>query len=142
MSQFYDAQYSNRLSAAEVLGNKTGAAVVWHEAFKNGHLDWEVIKKQLYARNPLNKVVALPVWGLFRVDTGEYLGNASESYEIIQNKDQFWFIDEFIGAASNGAHYETAGYLGRGEIVWCQARVPGADFGKKVWPMTSAAAVP
>lgn len=117
----------DRDSAWHKLGQRTNQAVTWAEAVKLADLDWEVVKKQMYARNPLGKVVPVPMFGTFRTDDGAYLGCVGEGYSIIQNKDQFQWIDSILEAA-NGAHYETAGALGNGERIWCLARIPEGDY--------------
>jgi phage/plasmid-like protein (TIGR03299 family) len=117
----------DRDAAWHKLGQRTPNAVTWREAVKLADLDWSVVKKQLYARNPLGKVVDLPVYGTFRTDDGAFLGTVGDGYEIIQNIDQFTFVDAFLEAA-NGAHYESAGALGNGERIWTLARIPEADY--------------
>ncbi len=117
----------NRDSAWHKLGQRTPNAVTWAQAVQLADLNWEVVKKQLYARNTLDKVVPVPMYGTFRSDDGAYLGCVGEGYSIIQNKDQFQWIDAILEAA-NGAHYETAGALGNGERIWCLARIPQGDY--------------
>lgn len=117
----------NRDSAWHKLGQRTPNAVTWAQAVQLADLNWEVVKKQLYARNTLNAVVPVPMYGTFRSDDGAYLGCVGEGYSIIQNKDQFQWIDAILEAA-NGAHYETAGALGNGERIWCLARIPQGDY--------------
>lgn len=117
----------DRNSAWHRLGQRTPNAVTWEKAVELADLNWTVVKKQLYARNPLGKVVDVPVFGTFRTDDGVFLGSVGEGYQLIQNKDQFTFVDSFLEAA-NGAHYESAGALGNGERIWCLARIPEADY--------------
>ena len=117
----------DRDSAWHKLGQRTPNAVTWAEAVTLADLNWEVVKKQLHARNPLGTVVPVPMFGTFRTDDGAYLGCVGEGYSIIQNKDQFQWIDAILEAA-NGAHYETAGALGNGERIWCLARIPQGDY--------------
>jgi phage/plasmid-like protein (TIGR03299 family) len=117
----------DRDAAWHRLGQRTPDAVTWQKAVELADLKWEVVKRQLYARNPLGVVTACPVYGTFRTDDGAYLGSVGEGYQVIQNRDQFTFVDAFLEAA-NGAHYESAGALGSGERIWCLARIPEADY--------------
>lgn len=42
----------DRDSAWHKLGQRTNEAVTWAEAVQLADLNWEVVKKELYARNP------------------------------------------------------------------------------------------
>lgn len=113
----------------DTLGKSTVQGLqTWQDTVKAADLDWDVVKKQFYARNPLGNVVDVPLFGTFRTDDGAYLGGAvGDGYEILQNRDAFNTVDSLI-QSSDGAHYETAGALGAGERIWCLARIPEADF--------------
>lgn len=117
----------DRDSAWHRLGQRTNQVVTWAEAVELADLNWQVEKRQAYCRNPLGNVVPIPSFATFRIDDGAYLGTVGEGYTVIQNKDQFSFVDAFLEAA-NGAHYESAGALGNGERIWCLARIPEADY--------------
>ena len=116
-----------RDSAWHKLGQRTMNVVTWSEAMRLADLDWQVVKIQQTAVNPLGVRVDIPRMATFRVDDGAYLGTVGEDYAVIQNKDQFGHVDAFL-EATEGAHYETAGALGNGERVWCLARIPEADY--------------
>lgn len=65
----------------------------------------------------------------FREDTNQILGVVSNSYEIVQNKNGFDFIDKITGAdgsnpLANGAVIETAGVLNNGETIFITAKMP------------------
>jgi phage/plasmid-like protein (TIGR03299 family) len=47
----------------------------------------------------------------------EFLGVVGEDYKVIQHATGFEMVDALMNTA-NGAHYESAGVLGKGEIVW------------------------
>lgn len=117
----------DRESAWHKLGQRTPDAVKWEEAMKLADLAWKVVKKPLYARNPLGKVVEVPVMGTFRTDDGAFLGSVGEGYGLVQNIDMFAHVDSFL-EEMDGAHYESAGALGAGERIWCLARIPEADY--------------
>lgn len=59
--------------------------------------------------------------------TPAQLGVVGEDYHPIQNAQAFDFVDSLL-QAHDGAHYESAGALGKGEKIWVMARVPGADI--------------
>ncbi len=58
-----------------------------------------------------------------RTDTGEILGTVGKDFEPTQNRDAFAFCDALVN--TQGAVYETAGVIGRGERIWILARLPG-----------------
>ena len=65
----------------------------------------------------------------FREDTNQIFGVVSDSYEIVQNKNGFDFIDNITGAdgsnpLANGAVIETAGILNNGETIFITAKMP------------------
>src|SRR3989304_1108450 len=105
------------------LGQVVENCLSWQEAMQQSHLDWQVVKKDLYARNPAGQVTKVPSVAMFRSDNSAYLGTVGNGYEPIQNAAQFDFVDAIIGA-EQGSHYESAGALGKGEVVWVQARIP------------------
>lgn len=49
-----------------------------------------------------------------------FLGSVGEDYQVIQHSEGFETIDALMRTA-DGAHYETAGVLGKGEKVWALA---------------------
>jgi phage/plasmid-like protein (TIGR03299 family) len=121
----------NREAAWHHLGQRTGTVVTWAEAMKLAKLDWQVMLKDSYSRNPITQVVtkdegSCAVWRYSDTEQRQ-IGNVGPDFQLIQNEQQFQFVDALLQAA-NGAHYETAGALGNGETVWCLARIPGADW--------------
>lgn len=119
----------DRKAAWHELGQRTENAVNWLEAMKQAGLDWEVEKIQLGA--PIERLtsnwVQVEAWGIVREPEGVFLGTVGEDYGIVQNREAFAFVDNLL-EAENGAHYESAGALGKGERIWCLARIPSADF--------------
>jgi len=88
---------------------------------KHGGLDFDVTKAQLY--DGLGRTV--DAWGVFRIDRANaadesksiFLGTVGRDYTPINHAVGFETIDALMGA-KDGAHYETAGVLGKGEKVW------------------------
>lgn len=88
-------------------------------------INFEVEKKRLSACFD-DGYRDIPAWGTFRKDNGEFLGTVGAGYKVIQVQYGFEFIDALL-EAENGAHYESAGVLGKGEKYWISARIP-MDF--------------
>jgi phage/plasmid-like protein (TIGR03299 family) len=103
------------------LGQMVVEAQSWEEAAKLAHLDFTVYKKQLI--HPLKPDTLIPAHGIFRDDTGDFLGVVGDVYQPIQTAQAFDFVDTLL-EAEKGAHYESAGLLGHGERFWVLARVP------------------
>lgn len=122
-----------RESAWHQLGQRTPNAVTWAEAIKLAGLDWEVVKHQLsgpaFSESTLwnNQYRLLDAWGIFRKDNGDFLGPVGARFTPVQNQTVFTFMDTLVEAA-NGAHYESAGALGKGERIWALVRLPEMDF--------------
>lgn len=105
------------------LGAVIAHVMTWEEIYKAALLDYEVAKVPLFADGKqIQSHVATK-----RMDTGEILGVVGNDYQIVQNRDVFSFADTLIGNL-NGAHYESAGALRKGERVWVLARIPDADI--------------
>lgn len=105
--------YIGRQSAWHNLGTVTGKYMTWAEILAAGGLDFDVNKEPLYDRD--GNVVS--AWGTFRSDNHAFLGAVGEWYTVINHAAGFEMIDALV-ASVDGAHYETAGVLGEGEMVW------------------------
>ena len=123
-SMVYNSRYG---SPWHTLGTPVEGAMTAAQALTVSKQDWEVIKRQLFTHSATGQAVMIPAWGIFRDDNGEFLGTCGEDYQPIQNSSQFEIID-YLLEGSDGAHYDTAGVLGRGERVWTLARIPEADI--------------
>lgn len=109
------------------LGQRCENAVTWQEAVKLAGLDWKVVKTQNYARNPAGKVVEADTFTVFRDIDNAILGSVGAGFVVKQNEDCFKFVDTLL-EANGGSHYDSAGALGNGAVIWCAVRVPKADF--------------
>lgn len=105
------------------LGTVVENCMSWQEAMEKANLNWLVEKKPLYDVN--GKIV--PAWGIFRDIDNAFLGCVGERYETIQNQYAFEFINALIGDENN-ISFDTAGALGNGEIIFCSAYLPAANF--------------
>lgn len=104
--------YTGRLPAWHNLGDVVGKFITSQELLDNPRLNFQVMKDQLEYRGQL-----IDSWGIFRTDTGRFLGNVGPDYTPIQHTEGFKFLDVLVGEV-NGAHFETAGSLGNGETIW------------------------
>lgn len=114
---FENRGYIGREAAWHKLGIVTGKYMSWKEILHEGFLDFIVEKRQLSDTQTGSIVDA---WGMFRTDSQEFLGTVGGDYTPIQHHEGFQTIDNLVGSI-DGAHYETAGVLGKGEVVWGMA---------------------
>jgi phage/plasmid-like protein (TIGR03299 family) len=115
--------YIGRQSAWHALGTVTGKYQTWSEILAHGGLDFDVFKSQL--RDGLGRPVE--AYGTFRwnradrmagnKDAASFLGAVGKDYTVMPHSSGFGIVDALMGA-TDGAHYETAGVLGNGEVVW------------------------
>jgi phage/plasmid-like protein (TIGR03299 family) len=115
--------YIGREVAWHGLGIVKGHFMTWKEILETGGLDFQVFKSQL--RDGLSRPV--PAWGTFRwnnadrqagaKDKAQFLGTVGEDYKVIPHSTGFEIVDQLVNS-TDGAHYETAGALGNGEVVW------------------------
>lgn len=113
--------YIGRQAAWHSLGTVTGKYSTWTEILAHGGLDFSVFKSQLYDARGRK----LEAYGMFRWDKAKdpsaldtvFLGSVGKEYTPIHHAKGFELIDSLV-ASKDGAHYETAGVLGNGEVVW------------------------
>lgn len=114
--------YIGRQAAWHSLGTVTGKFNTWSEILAAGGLDFDVVKSPLYSG--LGKQVK--AWGTFRWNhadklarnsNAEFLGVVGEDYKVINHAQGFEMVDALMGVV-DGSHYESAGVLGAGEVVW------------------------
>ena len=106
------------------------------EAIKHAGLDYTVEKRKLFTYDTANnlanpeKDIIIPeievhnYFATIRTDNANVLGVVGKDYEVVQNKDAFFFFDAIVGG--DGIQYETAGALGKGERIFITAKLP--DF--------------
>lgn len=103
--------YIGRKPAWHELGTVTGKHMTWQDVAAEPGMSFDVVKRQLeWNGSPVE------AWGTFRTDNDAFLGSVGEGYTVIDHKSGFEMIDQLL--TENGAHYETAGVLGAGEVVW------------------------
>lgn len=115
--------YIGREAAWHALGTVTGKYQTWAEILAHGGLDFDVFKSQLH--DGLGRPVE--AWGTFRwnvadkalrnKDAAVFLGAVGGDYKVIPHATGFELVDSLMNT-TDGAHYETAGALGNGAVVW------------------------
>lgn len=117
------------------LGQRCDKAANYQEASKLAGLDWKAVKQANWARLPngmLDKKTGKPFtqvssYTLFRDIDGLELGTVGENYAICQPSEAFTFVDSLM-EANGGNHYDSAGCLKGGRVIWVSVRVPKADI--------------
>ncbi len=87
-------------------------------AIEAAKLNWGVDKVKLYAEGGS---MVQDYFGIMRSDNREVLGVVGKGYEPLQNTDAFKFFDPLVDKKL--IEYETAGSLGKGEIIWILAKL-------------------
>lgn len=104
-------------------GVKIIEAPTSEDAIKYSGLDWRVVQKEVYVKDPSGKMIVIPgMKANVRETDGKFLGPVTDKYKIVQNADAFAFTDALLG---QGVRYETAGSLASGKRVWLLARMEG-----------------
>lgn len=104
--------YVGRQAAWHKLGMVTDRYLTSEELLLHAGLDYTPEKRQLEWAG-----VPVEAWGVFRPDNDAFLGPVGKDYTIVNHAEGFKMTDSLI-ASRDGAHYETAGCLGKGEVVW------------------------
>jgi len=104
------------------LGVVVEGAKNWEQAMNLALLNWQVDKINLI--DPFTMQPIQDVFGIYKMDTKTLLGPVGAQYTPIQNKYAFDFVDALLEADSQ-AHYVSAGALGKGERIWCLAKING-----------------
>jgi len=95
------------------------------EAIQYAGLDYQVIKSpNIHALPSGTNIISDNSYFTFRSDTEAVLGDKiGADYQVVQNTEAFAFFDSIVGG-SDGIKYETAGALGKGEIIFITAKLP------------------
>lgn len=114
--------YSNPWAASGV--TFTEQAPTAEQAMKLAGQDWQVLESKLLVPPTADREgrVAEGYKATVRSDTGDILGIVRDSYKVTQNKLLYDF--EAALTDDSGLHYETAGVLSGGKVVWALAQVP------------------
>ena len=112
------------------LGVKADEILSVDAALKLANLDWEVKLAPMYIPSFKNKTghhiadwVRVPGrQAIVRPLDDVVLGTCGMSYEPIQNRPGFEILD--VACKEFGVQIETAGALGKGELVWMLAKLP------------------
>jgi phage/plasmid-like protein (TIGR03299 family) len=109
------------------LGKVVPNALTSEECIKEALLNYEVDKAEVFAKyvEPINgkRGVLMPNdYITYRTDTGDAFSIVGKNYEVIQNWEAFKFFDRVVG--EKRAIFETAGSLGKGEVIFITAKLP------------------
>lgn len=89
-----------------------------------GLAGWELSLQSVYSRLTGHENF-LPIRGVravTRATDSAVLGVVGERYRIVSNEDAFAWADALVGGP--GCHYQAAGYLRRGSVVWLVVKTP------------------
>jgi phage/plasmid-like protein (TIGR03299 family) len=100
------------------LGVNVAEAQTWMQASALAGMDWTISKYQL--RHPVDGT-DIPHFALCRDDDNRFLSVVGKGYTPIQNSQCFEMVDALL--ETGAAHYESAGVLDGGKIVWCLAQL-------------------
>lgn len=114
----YDAQKVQKVLEAventerkawyETCGIKLENVTSLDAALKLSGLDFEVEKKPLYFGEEGDMTLIDKQYATVRTDTNQFFGVVSDSYQILQNREAFDFLDSLV---LGGAKFETAGFF-------------------------------
>jgi phage/plasmid-like protein (TIGR03299 family) len=102
------------------LGQNVGHVMTAEEAIKEANLGFEVQKFPILREDGITVIESH--METRRMDNDVTLGVVGKDYEVVQNWDCFKFFDNIVGRKE--AIYETAGVLGKGEVIFITARLP------------------
>jgi len=122
------ASFASTKKAWHGLGQILTERMTAQEALEHASLNYNVAKVPTLTESFITEdaEVIPPLetghFSTIRTDTQQVLGNVGSQYTVIQNRDAFKFFDPII--SRDEAIYETAGALGKGEIVFLTAKLP------------------
>ena len=104
------------------LGQDVGHAMTAEEAIA-ASINWKYELGHVFAKHD-GQYIQSDLRTVQRTDTGDVTGIVSDRYRIVQPKDCFKFFDSVVGTGE--AKYQTVGALGKGEMIWLLAELPGS----------------
>lgn len=86
-------------------------------------LDWSVIQRPILTTpDDLGDLIEVPQFvANLRASDNSILGVVSDQYRVVQNREAFNFMDSLVGEDERTVHYETAGSLRSGKVIWLLA---------------------
>lgn len=118
--------FSVRKPAWHGLGKVVEEALTAEEAIVAAGLNYKVEKVNNYAKvgdgMMANYIINPESFSTIRTDNNAILGTVGSQYNVIQNTEAFDFFAEFAG--KKAAIFETAGALGKGEVIFITAKIP------------------
>jgi phage/plasmid-like protein (TIGR03299 family) len=110
------------------LGKSVASAMTAEECMEHSQTAFTAVMNQNYCRNAAGEVVPTSTFSIYRSDNNAEIGSGVKAgYNVVQPKDAFKFCDTLVESLG-GAHYDTAGCLGKGERIFLSIRVPSLDF--------------
>jgi phage/plasmid-like protein (TIGR03299 family) len=93
------------------------------EALVAAKLNWEVAKQPVFVGAPDGGFNPIPrYFAVVREQDHKALGIVQQRYQLLQNSDAFGWANFLVGG--DGFHFETAGSLKGGRIVYLTAKTP------------------
>lgn len=92
------------------------------DALRHAQLDWQVQLTPVYFHDGTKYTEVTDRKAVVRATDSRCLGVVGDRYRPLQNVEAFEFVDRVL--SDYGAHYETAGSLRGGRIVWMLAQLP------------------
>lgn len=122
MPALVETMFSARELPWHGLGTITSGVLTADEAIIAAGLDWTVDKEPKY-RQLNGEFVPVPN-EFFNVRSSDMkiLGNVTDSFHNLQNREAFGFADNMVDSGS--AKYETAGALRGGKVIFITMKVP------------------
>lgn len=157
--------YSAKITPWHKLGTVTKEALRSDEVIKISNLDYNVVKvpnlislgracrtaesekipfnSDSFSRLKENLIPSSTSFSNIRTDNWDVLGEVGKNYEVVQNHEMFTFIDDLVG--NKEARFETAGCLGKGEVIFMSLKLPdiirfnnGDDIGENYLLLVSS----
>lgn len=118
---------ARRTTAWRTIGQETIGALTAQQAIEMAGLDTTVTKQPCFAFVNGQYVEVEDKWVTgsphpIKKELWRPHGVVGNSYEVVQNAEQFEMLDAIVD--ESGSHYETAGSLGNGNVVFVTMKMP------------------